>query len=81
MYLDELKADLANNCGVDVSISTIWQAVEHCGLTLKKVCSTIIAVCNFTCWPDFLVPKNERQILLNRNYFGPPSILVHLPQK
>ena len=37
IYLDELKDSLGTICGRDVSESTIWRTMNHCGYHMKKV--------------------------------------------
>jgi transposase len=36
-YLDELQSGLELNCGVAVSLSSVWRALDRSGFTLKKV--------------------------------------------
>ncbi|KAF8582212.1 hypothetical protein K439DRAFT_1351737, partial [Ramaria rubella] len=37
IYLDELKVNLEECCGTEVSLSTVWQALKKSGFTMKKV--------------------------------------------
>ena len=37
LYLDELKEMLTASSGVEVSHTTIWQALRRAGFTMKKV--------------------------------------------
>lgn len=39
LYLDELRMELLETCGVSVSESTIWRTLIKGGYTMKKVCS------------------------------------------
>ncbi|KAF8119206.1 Homeodomain-like protein [Boletus edulis] len=38
LYLDELREILAQNCGVHVSLSSVWRTLRSAGFTMKKVC-------------------------------------------
>ena len=46
MYLDEIKAQLKEACGVKVSLSLIWRELQWKGFSMKKVC----------CWTSHFVP-------------------------
>lgn len=37
MYLRELRTELKNTCGVEVSLATVWRALRRGGYTMKKV--------------------------------------------
>jgi hypothetical protein len=37
LYLDDLHEELKEECGVSVSLSTIWQALVRSGYSMKKV--------------------------------------------
>jgi hypothetical protein len=37
IYLKELQDMISMNCGVDVSISTLWRTLRRAGFTMKKV--------------------------------------------
>ncbi|KAF8574852.1 hypothetical protein K439DRAFT_1371401, partial [Ramaria rubella] len=37
IYLDELKANLEECCGTEVSLSMVWRALKKSGFTMKKV--------------------------------------------
>jgi hypothetical protein len=39
LYLEELRQDLVQRCGVSVSESTIWRTLIKGGYTMKKVCN------------------------------------------
>jgi transposase len=36
-YLDEIQSRLRRNCETNVSLSTIWRALNRAGYSLKKV--------------------------------------------
>ncbi|KAF8417370.1 hypothetical protein L210DRAFT_3359540, partial [Boletus edulis BED1] len=36
LYLDELCEILAQNCGVNVSLSSVWRMLRSAGFTMKK---------------------------------------------
>jgi hypothetical protein len=36
-YLDELREELEEKCGVSVSLATVWRALRRSGHTMKKV--------------------------------------------
>jgi transposase len=38
LYLDELRLELEQMCGVSVSMSTIWRTLVKSGYTMKKAC-------------------------------------------
>ena len=38
LYLDELRTELLETCGVSVSLATIWRTLIKGGYTMKKVC-------------------------------------------
>jgi transposase len=38
LYLDELRLELQETCGVSVSMSTIWRTLVKGGYSMKKVC-------------------------------------------
>ena len=42
LYLDELRLELQERCGVSVSMSTIWRTLRKGGYTMKKVFYVII---------------------------------------
>jgi len=37
LYLDELREILAQNCGVHVSLSSVWRTLRSAGFTMKKI--------------------------------------------
>ena len=37
MYLDELRLELQEVCGVSISLSTIWRTLKKGGYSMKKV--------------------------------------------
>ncbi|KAN0094911.1 hypothetical protein V8E55_003198, partial [Tylopilus felleus] len=37
LYLDELREILAQNCGVSVSLLSVWRTLRSAGFTMKKV--------------------------------------------
>jgi len=37
LYLDELRLELQETCGVSVSIPTVWRTLVKGGYTMKKV--------------------------------------------
>jgi transposase len=39
LYLDELRMELLETCGVSVSESTIWRTLVKGGYSMKKVCN------------------------------------------
>jgi hypothetical protein len=45
MYLDELKDELSEGMGIDVSVSAIFRALQKAGLTMKKVLYSLYAFC------------------------------------
>ncbi|KAJ7301733.1 hypothetical protein DFH08DRAFT_640366, partial [Mycena albidolilacea] len=38
VYLDELREQLEDTRGSEVSEATIWRTLKRCGFTMKKVC-------------------------------------------
>jgi hypothetical protein len=44
VYLDELQQNLLDTCGVNVSIASIWRALQHSGYTFKTVSEAIALV-------------------------------------
>ncbi|KAF8579684.1 hypothetical protein K439DRAFT_1359143 [Ramaria rubella] len=40
VYLDKLKESLEEHCGVSISLSTIWRALQKTGFNMKKVCTS-----------------------------------------
>lgn len=38
LYLNELRLELLETCGVSVSLATIWRTLIKGGYTMKKVC-------------------------------------------
>ncbi len=52
VYLNELQEDLRQICGVSVSKSSIWRALQRSGYTMKKVMLTFCCcVINDTHFP------------------------------
>jgi hypothetical protein len=47
LYLDELREELKAECGVSVSLSTIWRTLVHSGYSMKKVCICLIYIILF----------------------------------
>jgi hypothetical protein len=37
LYLDELREELKEECGVSINLSTIWRTLVRSGYTMKKV--------------------------------------------
>ncbi len=44
LYLDELCEELKAECGVSVSLSTIWRTLVCSGYSIKKVCICLIYI-------------------------------------
>jgi winged helix-turn-helix protein len=47
VYLEELKQQLQDTCGVSVSIPTIWKMLIEAGYTMKKVCFWTLSLHTF----------------------------------
>jgi hypothetical protein len=42
LYLDEMRLELEQVCGVSVSLPTIWRTLVKSGYTMKKVCCDFV---------------------------------------
>jgi hypothetical protein len=47
VYLEELKQEMLDTCGISVPISTIWKTLTKGGYTMKKVCFWLLSSWTF----------------------------------
>ena len=81
LYLDELRMELLETCGVSVSESTIWRTLIKGGYTMKKVCSHYYTLIIVQIMDSHLVrrlsaaKKSELNLLLVSGHMSQTNLL------